>query len=90
MLRDLRLAVRQLFRQPGVAGVAILSVAIGIGLNTTLFSVVNVVLLYGVSPTDPVAFGVAAAILVAVALAANAVPARAATRVDPVRALRAD
>jgi predicted permease len=47
MLRDLRLGARQLLRQPGFAAVAILSVAIGIGLNTTLFSVVNAVLLRG-------------------------------------------
>jgi hypothetical protein len=53
MLRDLRLAVRQLFRQPAVASVAILSVAIGIGLNTTLFSVVNAVLLRGVPLAQP-------------------------------------
>jgi predicted permease len=47
-------------------------------------------LLYGVSPLDPVAFGTAAAVLLAVAAAANVAPALAAARVDPVRALRAD
>jgi predicted permease len=53
MLRDLRLAARQLFRQPALASVAIVSVAIGIGLNTTLFSVVNAVLFRGVPLSQP-------------------------------------
>ena len=53
MLRDLRLAVRQLVRQPALAGVAVLSVAIGIGLNATLFSVVNAVLFRGIPLADP-------------------------------------
>ena len=53
MLRDLTLAVRQLFRQPALASVAVLSVAIGIGLNTTLFSVVNAVLFRGVPLAEP-------------------------------------
>jgi predicted permease len=47
-------------------------------------------LLYGVSPLDPLAYGAAAAVLLLVAAAANLAPALAASRVDPVRALRAD
>jgi ABC-type antimicrobial peptide transport system permease subunit len=47
-------------------------------------------LLYGVSPLDPLAYGVAASVLLGVAALANLVPALAAARVDPVRALRAD
>jgi predicted permease len=44
-LRDLRHGVRQLAHRPGFAAAAIGSLALGIGLNVTLFSVVNAVLL---------------------------------------------
>jgi putative ABC transport system permease protein len=46
-------------------------------------------LLFGVTPIDPVSFGAAVAILCGVALAACAIPARRALRVDPASALRA-
>ncbi len=45
-------------------------------------------LLYKVSPRDPIAFGSALIILIAVALVACFLPARRATRIDPVQALR--
>jgi predicted permease len=45
-------------------------------------------MLYGVSTVDPIALGTAAAVLLIVALAANLVPARAAARIDPLKALR--
>jgi len=47
-------------------------------------------LVYGVGVTDPVSFGAAATTLIAVALLASWVPARRASRVDPIIALRAD
>jgi putative ABC transport system permease protein len=47
-------------------------------------------LLYGVQPTDPATFIAAGAFLLVVAIAASMAPARRASRVDPVEALRGD
>jgi predicted permease len=66
---------------------------IGIGAGAVLAALVGRVLgalLYGVSALDPVAYALAATILLAVAALATLVPALGASRVDPLRALRAD
>jgi predicted permease len=66
-----------------VAFGAAIGLAGAVGVTTLMQS-----LLFGVTPVDPAAYGVATAVLAAIAVTACAVPAVRATRVNPLTALR--
>jgi ABC-type antimicrobial peptide transport system permease subunit len=70
-------------------GVALAGMAIGIAAAFALTRLMSS-LLFGVSATDPFAFIAVVATLILVALLACWIPARRATRVDPMTALRID
>lgn len=77
--------MRLVFERVGV----LIAAGLALGLAASLW-VARLVeaLLFQLAPRDPVTFGGAAAVLVAVGLLAAWLPAHRAARLDPVRALR--
>ena len=69
------------------ARMAGLGVVIGIAASLVITRLMST-LLFGISPTDPLTFVGVALLLSLVALLASYIPARRATRVDPMVALR--
>ncbi len=53
LLRDVRYALRGLLSRPGFAAVVVLTLALGLGVNTAIFSVVDATLIRSLPYRDP-------------------------------------
>jgi ABC-type antimicrobial peptide transport system permease subunit len=72
-------------------GLKLAAVGVALGLlAATAFTRLLKGLLFGISASDPLTFALLAALLVGVALLACWIPARRATKVDPLEALRSE
>ena len=80
--------VMRLVMRHGV-GLAAVGLAVGVPLSWAANRALST-MLFGVEPTDPVTWAVAVAAVATVTLAATAIPAWRAARVDPVEALRTE
>jgi ABC-type antimicrobial peptide transport system permease subunit len=72
-------------------GMALAGVGLGAGIGlAALLGRFTTALLYGVAPLDPASYAAALLLVVGIAAVACALPARRATRVDPMVALRSE
>jgi putative ABC transport system permease protein len=53
LIKDIRYGIRSLLKRPGFTAVAVITLAIGIGANTTIFSVINALILNPPSLSEP-------------------------------------
>lgn len=82
-------SARDVLRLVMARGVKLIAVGALAGVvGALIFSRLLASLLFGVRTYDPATFGLVSAVLVTVAIAACYIPARRATRVDPMIALR--
>jgi putative ABC transport system permease protein len=80
--------LRRMFVRHGLT-LACAGAVVGLGAAAALTRLMST-LLFGITALDPVTYAAVAALLIAAAVLASYVPARRATRVDPVEALRAE
>jgi len=82
---------RDVMRMVLAEAFALAAAGVGLGVAGAVATTrLMAALLFGVTPTDPATFVLIAGILMAIALAGSYVPARRATRVDPIATLRSE
>jgi ABC-type lipoprotein release transport system permease subunit len=88
LTQDFRFALRMFGRAPGFTSIAVVTIALGMAANVTVFSFIDALFLKELPVKDPASFLVGAVVLLVVALGATYLPSRRAARVDPMVALR--